>query len=64
MTATAIETLWQNFCQLRLQSRANRAVDDPIVAAAYNDWLARYLADNEMPKVSNVISFRKSGARS
>ncbi len=57
------ETLWSNFCRLRLQSRAYRAVDDPIVASAYKDWLASYLADSETPKPTNVIAFRKTGAR-
>jgi hypothetical protein len=66
MTETVTETLWQNFCQLRLQSRANRAVDDPIVARAHADWLASYLADDS-PKLdrlqSNVIPFQTSGMR-
>jgi hypothetical protein len=66
------EVLWDNFCRLRLQSRAYRAVDDPIVAVAYGDWLASYLADSvsgeislltTQPKASNVIPFRKKGAR-
>ena len=56
----ATETLWDNFCRLRLQSRVYRAVDDPIVARAYKDWLASYLAE-ENSKVrapqSNVIQF-------
>jgi hypothetical protein len=56
------ETLWNNFCRLRLQSRAYRAVDDPVVARAYNDWLASYLAESAAPKASNVIPFRKPGA--
>ncbi len=63
---TATETLWLTFCRLRLQSCAYRAVDDPIVARAYADWLASYLADDR-PKLdrpqSNVIPFRKSGLR-
>ena len=65
----ATEILWNNFCRLRLQSRAYRAVDDPIVARAYGDWLASYLADSNLvdistrcegPKASNVIPFRKA----
>jgi hypothetical protein len=57
----ATETLWDNFCRLRLQSRAYRAVDDPIVARAYNDWLACYLPESAAPKASSVIKFRKPG---
>jgi hypothetical protein len=57
------ETLWNTFCRLRLQSRAYRAVDDPIVARAHADWLASYLADNETPQASNVLPFRKPGGR-
>jgi hypothetical protein len=62
----ATEDLWQNFCRLRLQSRAYRAVDDPAVACAYNDWLAQYLSDSEKPMKSTVVQFRPrkiSGAR-
>lgn len=66
----ATEILWNNFCRLRLQSAAYRAVDDPHVASAYKDWLASYLADsgaagNEppAPKASNVIPFRKTRDR-
>jgi hypothetical protein len=59
-----LKTLWNNFCRLRLQSRAYRAVDDPIVARAYNDWLASYLAESAAPKASNVIPFRKPVAGS
>ena len=59
----ATETLWDNFCRLRLQSRAYRAVDDPIVARAHADWLASYLADSGTPQASNVLPFRKTGAR-
>ena len=59
----ATEILWNNFCRLRLQSRAYRAVDDPIVARAHADWLASYLADSEPPQASNVLPFRKVGAR-
>jgi hypothetical protein len=61
--------LWDNFCRLRLASRSYRAVDDPIVAVAYGDWLASYLADSAAgeisppackgPRASNVIPFRK-----
>jgi hypothetical protein len=57
------ETLWNIFCRLRLQSRAYRAVDDPIVARAHADWLASYLADHETPQASNVLLFRKPGGR-
>jgi hypothetical protein len=63
MQAATTEALWDNFCRLRLQSRAYRAVDDPIVARAYGDWLASYMADNEAPQASNVLPFRKPGAR-
>jgi hypothetical protein len=63
MQAATTEALWDNFCRLRLQSRAYRAVDDPIVASAYSDWLASYLADTEAPQASNVLQFRKPGAR-
>jgi hypothetical protein len=63
MQATSTETLWDNFCRLRLQSRAYRAVDDPIVARAHADWLASYLADNETPQASNVLPFRKPGGQ-
>jgi hypothetical protein len=55
--------LWDNFCRLRLASRSYRAVDDPIVAGAYKDWLASYLADSETPQASNVLPFRKPRAR-
>jgi hypothetical protein len=62
--SAALESrLWDDFCRLRLQSRAYRAVDDPIVAGAYNDWLASYLADSETPQATNVIPFRKPGVR-
>ena len=69
----ATEILWNNFCRLRLQSRAYRAVDDPIVARAHADWLASYLADSagaeisasaRQPKASNVIPFRKARGQS
>jgi hypothetical protein len=64
MPETATETLWQNFCRLRLQSCVYRAVDDPIVARAHANWLASYLADDS-PKSdrpqSNVVPLRKSG---
>jgi hypothetical protein len=63
MQATSTETLWDNFCRLRLQSRAYRAVDDPIVARAHADWLASYLADSETPKATNVIPFRTMRGR-
>jgi hypothetical protein len=59
----ATESLWDNFCRLRLQSRAYRAVDDPIVARAYKDWLAAYLADSEAPQASNILPFRRPGGR-
>jgi hypothetical protein len=59
----ATETLWNNFCRLRLQSRAYRAVDDPIVAQAHADWLASYLAESEAPPASNVLPFRKPRGR-
>jgi hypothetical protein len=59
----ATETLWNNFCRLRLQSRAYRAVDDPIVAQAHADWLAIYLAESEAPQASNVLPFRKPRGR-
>jgi hypothetical protein len=59
----ATETLWNNFCRLRLQSSAYRAVDDPIVARAHADWLASYLANSETPQPSNVLPFRRSGGR-
>ncbi len=59
----ATEHLWNNFCLLRLQSRAYRAVDDPIVARAHADWLASYLADCEDPTATNVIPFRPFGGR-
>lgn len=55
------ESLWQTFCQLRVRSRAYRAVDDPAVASAYNDWLAAHLAESEFPRASNIIQF--PGAR-
>jgi hypothetical protein len=58
------DTLWDNFCRLRLQSRAYRAVDDPIVARAHRDWLASYLADYGASTATNVIPFRKPGAPS
>jgi hypothetical protein len=67
------EALWDNFCRLRLASPVYRAVDDPIVAVAYGDWLASYLADNAagdlsppagQPKASNVIPFRKARGQS
>jgi hypothetical protein len=63
MMQQSTNDLWDNFCRLRQQSRAYRAVDDPIVARAYGDWLASYLADSETPKATNVIPFRKTGAR-
>jgi hypothetical protein len=56
--------LWDNFCRLRLASRAYRAVDDPIVARAHADWLASYLADCEVPQATNVIPFRKARGQS
>ena len=59
----ATEILWNNFCRLRLQSRAYRAVDDPIVARAHADWLASYLADSESAEPANVLPFRKVGER-
>jgi hypothetical protein len=62
--SNATETLWNNFCRLHLQSRAYRAVDDPIVARAYKDWLASYLAESATPKASDAIPFRKPGAPS
>jgi hypothetical protein len=56
---TATDALWETFCRLRLQSRAYRAVDDPVVAVAYSDWLASYLADSKRPPAaSNVLPFR------
>ena len=63
MMQQSTNDLWDNFCRLRLQSRAYRAVDDPIVARAHADWLASYLADCEAPQATNVIPFRKPGAR-
>jgi len=60
MSNSATNELWDSFCRLRLLSRSYRAVDDPMVAAAYKNWLASYLAD-ETPKKSNVLSFRKPG---
>jgi hypothetical protein len=65
-TAALESRLWDDFCRLRLQSRAYRAVDDPIVALAYGDWLASYLAIDgsklSRPQ-SNIIPFRKTGER-
>jgi hypothetical protein len=58
------QALWDNFCRLRLQSRAYRAVDDPIVARAHADWLASYLADCEATQATNVIPFRKARGQS
>jgi hypothetical protein len=55
------ETLWENFCRLRRQSTAYRAVDDPVVAKAHADWQASYLDEYETPKAGNVIAFRKPG---
>lgn len=48
------EALWDDFCRLRSQSSAYRAVDDPIVASAYQDWLQAYLV-NERPRESAVV---------
>ena len=48
------EALWDDFCRLRLQSTAYRAVDDPVVASAYQDWLRAYLT-NERPRESAVV---------
>jgi hypothetical protein len=61
--AATTEALWDNFCRLRQRSPAYRAVDDPIVAAAYRDWLASFLADNGTPQASNVLPFPKPVAR-
>jgi hypothetical protein len=55
------ESLWQNFCRLRKQSSAYRAVDDPLVAKAHADWVASYLGAYETPRASNVIAFRRPG---
>jgi hypothetical protein len=59
MMQQSTNDLWDHFCRLRLESRAYRAVDDPIVARAHADWLASYSAESEAPRVSNVLPFRK-----
>jgi hypothetical protein len=62
-SGSATDILWDNFCRLRLQSSACRAVDDPVVAQAHADWLASYLEDYETQKTGNVVPFRKPGGR-
>ena len=64
MQQSTTNDLWDNFCRLRLASRAYRAVDDPIVARAHADWLTSYLADCEAPQATNVIPFRKARGQS
>jgi hypothetical protein len=59
---SATETLWQNFCRLRLQSSARRAVDDPVVAQAHADWAASYLEECETPRAGNAIALNGSRA--
>jgi len=61
MQAATTEALWQTFRNLQTQSRNSRPLNDPPVAAAYEDWLAAYLAESATP--SNVIQFRKPGGR-
>jgi hypothetical protein len=61
--APSTETLWNNFCRLRLQSSAYRAVDDPVVVSAYSDWLGAFLAEGKGPSNtgSNVLPFQRRG---
>ena len=59
---TRVDKLWEEFCHLRSQSSAYRAVDDPKVAGAHRNWLRAFL-EEEQPRAV-VIPFPKpKGAR-
>jgi len=50
-----LEDLWHQFCDLRIKSRAYRAVDDPVVKQAYEKWRQVYELDGAPG--DNVIPF-------
>jgi hypothetical protein len=55
--ATTNEDLWNIFCKARLQSKAYRAVDDPVVRFAYEQWQRADEQDSAEIKTSNVLAF-------
>jgi hypothetical protein len=56
------DELWETFCRLRLESKAYRAADDPVVRQAHETWERAFEAETGEPEKSNVIQFRKAGS--
>ena len=56
MSNPTTNELWDKFCQLRRQSRAYRAVDDPVVRRAHEDWRRADEQDSTNSR-GNIIAF-------
>jgi hypothetical protein len=58
----AADELWETFCRLRLESKAYRAADDPMLRRAHEAWERAFEAETGETERSNVIQFRKAGS--